>query len=81
MGLKEELCQVRVRSRLVALGLWVGVEKTLEGDNQEWGVERRAISSLSFPDDSCLHHFPSLIPGLRAITEPFLLSLLETDAN
>lgn len=72
---------MRVRSRFVALGVWVGVEKTLEGDNQGWGVERRAISSLSFPDDSCLHHFPSLIPGLRSITEPFLLSLLETDAN
>ena len=81
MGLKEEFCQVRVRSRLVALGLWVRVEKNLEGDNQEWEVERRVISSLSFPDDSRLHHFPSLIPGLRAITELFLLSLLETDAN
>lgn len=38
------------------------------------GSERHesCLGHLSFPDDSCHHHFPSLIVGLPAIPKPFL---------
>lgn len=71
---------MRVSSSLLVLGHWDRVKKGMrkETTRSRVGEETmRWLSSPSLPDDSCRHHFPSLISGLTANPEPFLPSLTD----
>lgn len=63
----------------MALGHWGRVKKGMRRETRSRVGEGTMpwLSSLSFPDDSCHHHFPSLISGLTASPEPFLPSLTD----